>query len=278
MFTFTANSDKLTVQLNALRDALGGDMVDILKDEAKALSKTCTNFIPPFKDSPGRPAGAREAGENAIKRELSNLIGQARPQFLSMVSQKWGLQDVNGFVESSDGGRLLNLKFDHVDPTGQRISEYHQEYRDRRGKVPLRREPKNTWFNRILVSDGMRQPYIDSVIARVGMWKATWAYAAFRLGASGIPAFISRHFGRIAGMAIFNDGGLSNKTAPFIIIGSRWAGNYRMKSGLMTALEVRVRAIKNRVKLIASGYSRDVSRGIRPQRRAAQTKAAEVAL
>ncbi len=140
----TSRANAALAGLRAVMIGKGMDASNIVVDELRFLSRTIVNFTPPLGPG-GRAAGAKEAGEGAIARELKNLISQAKPEFISEVSARWGLKDVSGFTESAERTPLA-LKFDNVDPDGSRLIELHTSYRnDRTGKVPLVRPTPGIW-------------------------------------------------------------------------------------------------------------------------------------
>jgi hypothetical protein len=62
---------------------------------------------------------------------------------------------------------------------------------------------------------------------------------------------------------------------PSITFGARNPGINRLRSSLSNAFKLRATAMTNRMKLIASGYSKDVAAGIRPKAHAADTRVSD---
>lgn len=270
MISMTVSVDRLVLQLDALKEALAADSWDLLKDEVRALSKTLVNFVPPLRAN-GNP---KQVGENAVERDIKNLIGEAQPEFLDEVGSRYGIVDIDAEIPQK-GGELLNLKWDHLDPTGARLSEYHKSYRDGHGRVPKVKGQygEGKWKARVVGPPGARDALIAQKKLKVGRWKATWAFAAHELGAA-FPNYISRHFGQIGESAVFDPH--YDAVNPSIVFGSRFGDNFRIAGDLKQGFNVRINAIKKRLKLIASGYAQDVAAGIRISRKADKTKAPEV--
>lgn len=263
--TLSVNHDRLILQLDALKEATQADSWDIVKDETRALSKTMVNFVPPLKAN-GDP---KIIGEGAVERDIKNLISEASPEFIDEVGSRYGIVDIDAWITQKDGTRL-NLQWEHVDPTGARLDEYHRSYLVQ-GRVPKVKGQfsKGRWKSRVVAPPGARDSLIERKKLNVGRWKASWAFAAAELGAT-FPRWLSRHFGVLNDVAIFEPH--YDAKSPTITFGSRAAGNFRIQSDLRTAFNVRIKAIRNRIKLIASGYSKDVSSGIKIARKANQIK------
>lgn len=274
--TVQIDTSRANFALIGLREAMVGkgmDASNIVVDELRFLSRTIVNFTPPLGPG-GRAAGAREAGEGAINRELKNLISEAKPEFLSEVSAKWGLKDVHGFVESSQKAPLA-INFANLDLDGSRLPELHEQYRNpRTGKVQLQRSQSGTWNARVLTSEGSRQPFTDKLIDRVGMWKASWAYASTLVGAI-FPRWISRHLSAVIPFAIADLSHARDPEKPYVIFGSRFAGGHRIRAQVNSAVQFRARKIAQKIKLILSDYKRDVAQGIRAQAAAGKRREGE---
>jgi len=272
MISCSVNVDRLVLQLDALRDATQADNWEVLKEETRALSTTLVNFVPPLRAN-GEP---RKVGENAVERDIKNLVGEASPEFLDDIGARYGIVDIDAWL-TKDGGAKLNLKWDHLDPSGARLEEYHRSYRDRDGRIPKVKGQygESKWKARVVAPPGARDQLIAAKKARVGRWKASWAFAAFELGAS-FPNWLSRHFGTLNELAVFD--ARYDAKSPTITFGSRAGGNFRIAKDLNQGFKVRINAIKKRLELMASGYAKDVAAGIRIARKANQVKAEEAHL
>ncbi len=96
------------------------------------------------------------------------------------------------------------------------------------------------------------------------MWKATWAYAATLVGAS-FPRWISRHFGTVSSLAIADISHIRDPQKPYVIFGSRFSEGNRIRQRVRDAVNLRVKVIARKAKLMLSDYKRDMAQGIRAQ-------------
>src|SRR5438552_12436666 len=126
MITPVLTTDRLTEAISSLREAMigaGQDCANILRDEHKMLTRTIVNFTPP---TPA--ANAKWLGEMAVARDISKFVSEAEPELIDKIGSKYGIENINTYVTKSDGTRLP-IVWDHLDPTGARLNEYHQLYR-----------------------------------------------------------------------------------------------------------------------------------------------------
>jgi hypothetical protein len=257
---------KMVVALDSLQEALMGDGKDVsnlLVDEQRRLTRTIVNFTPPIGGKGGSP---KQAGEDAVKRDLYSLISEVRQPLFDEIGSKYGLSDVNTWRSSVNG--KIQLVWAHLDPTGDRLAEYHNMYRNNKGRIPgLGTPPSNTWRARVVVPTGVRDPYVKKVQDRVGRWRAKWAFAAASKG-DHYPSWISRHFGSVGDGAVSDFSMLEDSKDPSITFGCRGPGAGSNRRKIQDALNFRAKAIGRRVKLILSGYREDIAKGIRARARA----------
>lgn len=261
MTTFELNTDALILKLDSLQAALigsgqSGDAISIVRSEAKQLSRTITNFVPPLRGD-GEAVGA-----HAVEVGIRAVFSEASPALIDEVGSKHGIRDVHTYVTEKDSSRLA-LDWQNIDPLGDRIAEYHKRFRDpRTGKTPRAlRSVKGTWAARVVVPQGTLQPYIDREKKRVGMWKSSWAFAGAQLGHR-FPRWISRHFGILGNLTVYQEN-LSDRLRPTITLGSRYPGNFRIANDIKTAMKVRAKAVEKRIRLILSNYSQQFNHGTR---------------
>jgi hypothetical protein len=258
MITATVDASRAKSALGSLYDALiakGKDASHVVEDETKLLARTIVNFTPPL----GMRGGARQTGEGAVSREIKNLVSEATPNLIDEVGSKYGVRNISTAYVAEKSGAKLNLLWDYLDPTGGRIEELHEQFRHD-GKVPLTpREAQGVWQSRVIVPTGVRDPYIRKKQRNVGIWKATWALVAARLGDS-FPNWISRHFGkRLEGtLAIVDLSKLQDEMHPTITFGSRAPGNSKIRRHVQDAVQARAKAIAKKVQLILSDYKADI--------------------
>jgi hypothetical protein len=264
MFSCQIDTDNLVLGLDSYREALlgqGKDAKNLVEDETRFLSRMITAFMPPI--AKGR--SAREIGEGAVERDLKNLISEAEPALIDEVGSKYGITDINHAYVTTSTGQDLNLQWEHLDPTGARLDEYHQQYKNKDGRIPKVKPADGVWQARVVVPKGTRQPYIDKIKLHVGHLKATWAKAGASLGDK-YPRWISAHFG--SSLGVVDKHGLAHPTAPSITFGSRAAGNRKFARQIQDAVKARVKALARKVKLVLSGYNADLAKGMRAQTRA----------
>jgi len=263
--TAELDTSRAVAALEGLADALGQDASELVRDESRRLIRTITNITPPGK-------GGRRLGEQAIEKQLSNLFSEAGPPLIDEIGSKYGVRDISAAYITEKTGERIQLDWKQLDPTGDRMAEIHAANRDpNTGRVKIiRRANKGTWSSRAVVPMGTRAPYIARVKQRVGRWKASWALGGSKLGDS-YPGWIARHFGSVDNISIVDLSGLADKEKPAIVFGSKAAGNNRIRALVKAALDIRIKAMLNRTRLVTSGYKKDVAQSIRPKAHAKET-------
>lgn len=262
MITAIINTDLLIHKMNQLEAALlgsGKDGVELVKGEVRQLSRTIVNFVPPI------GANAKEIGEHAVEVGISAVISEATPVLIDEVGSKYGLKDISTAYVTETTGEKLNLEWENIDPIGERIEQYHEQYRNQAGRTP-RAFPQSSdkWQARAVVPVGTKQPYAEKKKKMVGLWKASWAYAGAMAGFKFV-SWISRHFGTLGNLGIYEPY-FDDPKKPFAIIGSRFAGNSRIIASIQKAVQVRARASEKRLGLLMNNYKQQWENGttIRP--------------
>lgn len=270
MITATIDTSALQGRLAAISDALvgqGKDASQVLCQEARLLTKTIVNFIPPIRSKWGP---AKTSGEMAIRRELSNLFSEAEPKLLDEIGSRFGVKNIQTDITTASG-RKQQLNWGTIDPEASRLSQWHKQNRGPRGKIKMMRKGfPNYWNARVVIPAGTKEPYIKEVQQRVGRGKASMAKGAAGLGEK-FPSWISRHFGTVSDIAIADISQAQNPTQPSVTFGSRAPGIDRLKSRIQAAVRFREKVLVKRLKLIISGYSADFAKSIRANSRAART-------
>ncbi len=258
MFSVSMDTSKLNVVLNDLRTALigqGKDISTILQDEHRRLTRTIVNFTPPL---PSR--GARQIGEKAVATDLHALISEAGPELIDSIGSKHGLRNISAW-HTSKGGKQLQILWDNLVLNTSQLPELHASYRNKRGRVPRGRNlGGGIWSSRIVVEKGQREPYVKQVQEHVGRWKAKWAFGAAMLG-DRYPAWIARHFGYVSKSAVFQHN--KSEETPSITFGGSGPNFAQDKPKINAAIKFRVKAIMNRIKIVVSGYAKDVANNVR---------------
>jgi hypothetical protein len=252
----TCDTSKFEETMQDLADALaangrGGDASDIVRDETMRLSVQICRFIPPQ---------TKDIGERAVSRELRSLFTAIDQGMLDDIGSKYGAMNIDQWI-TTKSGQKLHLIWGALDPTGARMKERHRRAQNWRGKIP--RGPKsgpNTWRARVVVSFEDRAAYVGGIIKRVGRWKASWAQVAGMLGCH-VPTWIKRHIPTPKGISDIT--GLNVGEFPSVTFGSRAPNASRQLDQIRSALRVRTEAMKKRIALMASGYAKDVARGMR---------------
>lgn len=256
--TFNVDTANLKAMMEALHDAMvgrGEDVSSLVQDETKRLSKTVSNLAPPIRSKWGN---AKTSGEMAVQRELNNLISAASDSLIDEIGSEHGIKNIKT-ARAGKNGEPIDIKWENLDPTGARLDVLHKSFRNKRGKIPLRRKSPGKWDARIVTTFAAKKAHIDKIKSRVGMMKATMVLAAARLGEK-VPTWISRHFGSAfnARFSILDLSQLNNPEYPVSVFGSRAPGiaeRVREKDRLRDAINLRARAIRTRTKLMLSGYS-----------------------
>ena len=258
----TTRLNGLCVELSDALTAQGqnGDLTAIVIDETRRLVAQIVKFIPPQ---------TQAVGNAAIKRELKSLFSEASVGLIDAVGSEKGIKNIDKFIGGKDG-KPLRLRWDHLDPMGERMKPLHRSYLDTRGKVRRgKASPAGEWRARVVVPQGTVDPYIKSVQKRVGRAKASWAQVSMLLGNVAVPAYIKRHFPSPFAISIVH---LSDGSFPSVTFGSRSPGVSRQSARIHDAVRVRCEAMAKRIKLIASGYSSDLAKGMKIAARAARTR------
>lgn len=276
MTSVTIDDTRLNAAMDGLYNALvgdGKDVTNLLVSEHRKLARTIANFTPP---SPP-VSGSRQRGEEAVKADLYSLISEATPELLDKVSASYGVKDISGtYVTTKDIGRT-ELVWDNIVRDVSQLPEIHNTYRDTKGRVPRRKSVQGQWRARVIVPIGMREEYVRQVQAHVGRWKAKWAVSAFLLGDTKWPKWISQHFDYVKSHVTFEPH-LGGDTSQWITFGGR-GPNFRANvHHIQGAVKLRVRAIRDRIKIIISGYAKDVAQGVRARTRAHETDGTDEAV
>jgi hypothetical protein len=270
------DTSKLNDMIAQLQDALGhagkpADLSDIVRDETRRLAEGIVRITPPYD---------RAEGEAAIENEINSLFSEASPDlirgitegFSRRVNRKRVTTNVDTEITKKDGTKL-RLKWDNVLKSAPRtkMQEIHYLAKNARGKVYMRRlNEAGVWKARNVVPHGASKRYIKYVKKHVGRWKASWSKVIVKLGGKRPTHWIARHIDNHP-HAVADTEGLMNGSFPKVTFGSRSPGVGRQRSIVQNAVRIRGEAMAKRIKLILSGYSRDLSKNMRIQARAKRT-------
>lgn len=257
-------------QMNSLADCLYGAGMEnevqyLVRDEGKRLVTICVRLTPPFGRG-GTAAGAKEAGEQAISREISSIMSQAEPDTIYEIGHRYGYTAIDTFWTERDGTRL-HVKWDLLNPSGSKMAQVHKANRSTRGKIkPMKRAP-GVWAAKIVVEKGNLVPYIRAIQAKVGKWKASIGYALPFLGQN-VPNWIRRHFGEVSDISILDLSRIQDPKHPEFVFGTRAPGvgepAYNYPAQVHHAVEVRIKALATRCRMILRRHGNEISNGWRP--------------
>jgi hypothetical protein len=272
--SLTVDDSRLHAALDGLRSAMlgaGKDISALLVGQQKMLAKTIVNFTPPIVSRAARSAAHesgepspsdKKTGENAIERDLTKLITEVDSDLFNEIGSAHGTRNIDTYRTIK--ATKVHLVWDNLTANAANLPALHRSYQDSRGRPKgTRGNGRRTWNAAIVVEKGMRLPYIKQVQERVGRWKAKWAYAAAQAGAK-FPAYISRHFGSLGSKA-YSQWNLADTNGPSVIFGGRGRRFGKDAEAVRDAVRFRAKVMVRLTKLILSGYSKDMAKGMRAQ-------------
>lgn len=265
-------------QALALSVALGKDGPEVMKDEARLLLKQVIGFTPPRNKSQGEGAIAADLLGGRKLRDGNRSVGIIQPIKPFMTPPESGVDRPQWI---SKDGTLYGVENHYWKPEAGYgdIRPLHKASKTKRGRVSTagsyRQVGRWKWVDRIFTTYENAGAYVKEIQKRVGNLKAGWAVAYMNLGGK-TRKWISRHVN--SGRAKGTGGRLQgSKEMPWIEIGNYAYGVREMGRIVNNALKARSSAMARRIKLVMSGYSADMARGMRAQSRARRTMGSEVA-
>lgn len=196
--TFTVDDTLYRMQIRKLARKLGIEEHKLVKEEAGLLAQLFAKVTPPFKSFPrmaGRPSyvtpGAQKQGANAVKTDFNRAIKRMG------TVRKWKSKSVRDAIRSGDTNRLTEIlrNMKNSNKRGLKVEKYsdrlHKRQRGSRGRISRSVKPVVAITNAD-VNAGMKR-----AVGNVGIAKAAFAKAAFRLGRPRPPAWIARHFSKV---------------------------------------------------------------------------------
>jgi hypothetical protein len=240
---------RLNERITELSRILPQDAATVFEDESRLFLKQVIRFTPPK---------TKAQGEAAITRDLGQLFTAVDENMLNTIGSEHGLSAIDVWLTTANGERK-ELDWRKIDPTGAGMKEFHYRNRDSRGRAfHLKRQRGQKWYAPYVVSFEDMAAYRDKMKARVGRRKAAWAKSYVALKGT-VAAWIGRHIGGAKGEFHIS----TNPSRPAIVMINRAAGIGQDTHIVSSALRARYQAIGKRMRLIASGYSKDVAQGIR---------------
>lgn len=261
----TINDARYNDMLDDLSQALHVDGQVVVRDEFRLFIKQAIKFLPPKN---------KAQGEKAIDSDLKYIFPTAEVGFLQHVAETFGTDHVQKWLTNKKGEKYL-IDWDRISVNGDGMAEFHQQNRNARGRVTKAgrfTRDIGRWkaHNRLMVSQEAFARYRAKVIAKVGLMKSS-LWDAYETVGGNLPNWITRHDFRKWGTVINN---LSTPSKPSVGLRAHAPGIASFERVFQNALKARMGAIPRRLKLIASGYGKDVASGIRVASRARRTEAA----
>jgi len=264
----------------SLSVALKKDASEVLRDESRLFLKQCISFTPPRNKKQGENAiaqdilGGRKLGKGA---KSVGIISPIHPYMEGDGKQRGSYR----VLFSTKDGRTFGVE-NHLWKPGasqDEIKKMHYSSRGgRRNRVSTAGsytldQGRWKWVDRMFTKRENIEQYLKTTFKKVGRLKAGWLPAFTALGGKA-AAWIQRHSSGARGYFIDNT---SNVTAPSVTLENHAAGVGETERTVKNALRARQSAMARRLKLILSGYSADVAKGIRARSRARRTPSSATA-
>lgn len=261
--TLEQESIGLSNRIAELCDALPKDSRVVIKDETRLLTKMVMSLTPP---SPGLGSEAKKLGEAAINGDLKKIFTPVTEGFLNFVGSKFGVRNIKATLNSKyKNGVSYDLDWTYLDANGSGMRNFHRSQQNRRGRTKnVNRGGGGKWKAAYVVSQEDLDKYMAHEQSKVGRAKASFAVAFQNLG--GKPQrWIARHLtGGAKGFVVNN---LNDLNYPSVTVGSRAPGLIQITNVVRQAIRARGEAIEKRIRLVLSGYAKDVAQGIKIQNR-----------
>jgi len=261
--TVDLDFSKLNSRIEELHDALigsgqGGDAATVFQDEARLFAKQIIRLTPPKN---------RQQGEAAIDRDLMKLFEPVNSDWVDDLVIAHGHNNIDQWITSASGDPK-HIKWTYLDNTGGPMKDFHNRNRDNRGRaynLKRQRDP-SVWYAPYVVGYDKFTEYAKRIKSHVGRRKAAWALSFERLGGS-VSNWIHRHVSGAKGEFHANQ----DPIRPSIVMTNRAPGIMDDLHFVRGAMRVRQEAIGRRMRLILSGYSKDMARGMKITRQAHKT-------
>lgn len=259
MITADVDISRLNSRIEELHDALmvngGGDVSAIFRDEAMLFLRQVIRLTPPK---------TREQGENAIRRDLLKIFTPVNQDFLDDLIIEHGHNHIDVWITSSQDDERKHIEFDYASNTGTEMADFHRRNRNARGRTANLKRMSSGWYSPFAVSFEHFAAYRDKILAHVGRRKSGWGKSLVEMGGK-VAGWINRHVtsGKAPGEKQIVVG-----EKPSVTLINRAVGIGADERIVRSALRIRYEAIGRRMRLVVSGYSKDVARGLRIQRQA----------
>jgi hypothetical protein len=254
--TFEVNMRGLNARINQIHDALvgrgqGGDAANIIKDEKRRLIKQVINFTPPNQGKVGPES--RKRGEKAVDGDVRKTMTpfneehfpRLYPRVLELAKGKLKRNPLRRLAQIEAILRNIKTKYRPVE-FDTRIHRAAQGSRGRtRRTFAVLVNPKD--FTQL-------ERYVKKIKGRVGRMAAALMPSYEVAGGVIRTPWIRRHRSGTRGKVFADLGG----QRPFIRTVWRAPGVGIMRNVVQNAVRVRSVAIGKRIRLVVSGYNKQI--------------------
>lgn len=275
MLTTTIDTRGLNFVLDGVKNALlgqGGDVSTLCADESRLLAVGISDVA--------RPKDRTKTGNRiaASYRAKFLALGQEQTDFEANTGKE-GHTGVKWY--RCDSKFLFGVAPDsdlrHAEP--QTLVNIYYRAKMIQGKTVVdfkhpRRMQRVAITTKVLTTKGIVNRAIAIGKKAIGKLPASWFATAKKIQPSLVgPQWIERHIkGTSTSKSVTDLSGLSNVDSPSVTFGSRAVGVMKFDRAVQFAVNLREKKLAARLRLILSGYSKDVAQGIRVKRRAHQVK------
>lgn len=256
MFYIQAVSEtQFTSVLNDIRTLVRRGLVDpalgTLPKQAQLLTEHCMALTAPRSNKVNGIKAFRthkEAGENAVARDINAIIGARSIGYLESVIQITGKTDNVVQTLRNKKGVTYVIDVNRIDLGEGRLEAFHSKSRDNRGRVLRARSKSNDsvigrWKNRdrMWTTPDALDAYRKKKQAMVGWAKAGWLKAYLALGGTRAPDWVTRH-GTSRGVYV----NAMNTARPHIQVGNAtgWGSGAGATAAVRDAFSARTRAMQ----------------------------------
>lgn len=282
MITTVIDQSGLDSMLNGVRDALigtGGDATELTKDESRLLAMQLMRQGQP-KDRMILAAKIEKNVHNRFVLLDMELNTGEHGLGIGKNGTFWYAAD-KSFLYGADQAK------DMTKAAGDQIADVFYSSKVKGGKArliydfnpPRKGGQRAAITRRIITSKASLARGVKAVQQSIGKLAASWFGTAKTIDAlAKAPEFIGRHLhGSRTTKSITDLTELNKADSPAVTFGSKAhaVATEKSKQGIQFAMNVRTKKLAARMKLILSGYSKDVANGIRVQRKAKKIKGVE---
>ena len=246
----TINSKVYEDRIREIGVALNQDASDTVRDEARMFLKAAIKITPPQN---------KAQGENAVERDGKRIFGVVQDAVAGQIAADFGTDHIRHWVTSvRKGGERYEVEWDKLDIQGYGMDEWHKAHRNpntgHTNRIRFGKKNKGAWVEQYVVSDSAFKSWLKRTALHVGTLKGAWA-KSFLLLAGKVPSWIQRNIARNKGETMNN---LGNKNHPSVTMINRADGVANTRNQIATLVKIRTNALSRRIKLIASGYGKDI--------------------